>query len=158
MAVDDLDFGLLQKLRKLPHVLESIDVFAVSVLLSVDLRFTLAALPLLSGRTVIREPAGALATQVAELSIVVKVPVLSDFRMPGPSGNCSTDPVVEELELPAGIVQPASSSASSASFSLDTATLSLLGFFLAFLLSEPYLLPGALVLPAIVKFGGDCDR
>jgi hypothetical protein len=145
VAVDDRDFGLLQKLRKLPHVLESIEVFAVVVLFSVDMSPTLAALPLLPGRTMPRASAEA----VAELGNVVNVP-LSFRNDVGPSGNCSTEDAVEASFVLVGMVHPAT--ASSASLSLETAMLSLLGFFLAFLLSDPNLLAGAL---EVRKVGGD---
>lgn len=162
VAVDDRDFGLLQKLRKLPQPTESSEVFAVPDLLSVDIRLTLAALPLLPGRTIPRAPAGALATQVAELGKVASAaPVVSWPRKDAGAGGKGNTDEDGRLVL-VGIVQPAKAAASttsSGSVSLDTAMLSLLGFFLAFLLSDPQLLAGALLVPpAARKFGGDCER
>lgn len=160
MAVDERDFGLLQKLRKLPQPVESMEVFVVPDLLSVDMRLMLAALPLLPGRMIPRAPAGALATHVAELGKVTSVvPVLSRWlrKEVGTGGKGNTDED-ERLLLPVGMVQPAKpapSTPSSGSLSLDTAMLSLLGFFLAFRLSDPQLLTGALMLPVARKLGGD---
>lgn len=155
---------MLQKLRKLPHLLsfESADVFAVPVLLSVLMRFTLAELSRLPG--LVNTFWGLIgvfaATTVVALGTVVRVPALPLFRMAWEAiGNCSTEPVTEDAPLGLidvwGISQPVISTASLWSFSFST-MLSLLGFFLAFLRRDPTLLDD--ILPDAVNVGGDWER